>query len=203
MTKDELQAALGCTPEAAAKWCSPLANAAQAYGVTTPMRLAAWLAQVGHESGLLTITEENLRYSAEGLLRTFPKYFDATTAAACARQPERIANKVYGGRMGNGDEASGDGWRFRGRGLVQLTGRENYRNAGTALGLDLVGQPDLLMQPTAAAMSAGWFWDSRNLNPLADSGDFDKITRAINGGLNGKPERDRLYALALSALGAC
>ncbi len=201
MTPEELRRCLGCKVSDSEKWAGPITAAARAFQIDTPQRLAAWVAQVGHESGLLTILEENLRYSAEGLLKTFPRYFDECSAHVYAKNPEAIANRVYGGRMGNGYAATGDGWKYRGRGLIQITGRANYEAAGRALGLDLVGQPDLVLQPQTAAMTAGFFWESKGLSALADLGAFDKITRAINGGFNGKEDRDRLHAQARAALG--
>lgn len=199
--RKELLIAMGAGRVAAGRWNPHLEAAADCYGIDTPVRQAAWLAQVLHESGQLSIVEENLNYSAEGLLRTFPKYFNPTTAAEFAHKPERIANRVYGGRMGNGPDETGDGWRYRGRGLIQLTGKENYRAATGGLGINLVGMPEILLQDRPAAMSAGWFWESRNLNALADAGRFEDITRAINGGLIGQAERLSLWRKAKTFLG--
>ncbi|MDV9031721.1 glycoside hydrolase family 19 protein [Pseudomonas sp. RAC1] len=173
--------------------------------IDSRLRTAAFLAQVGHESGQMRNLIENLNYSAEALVRTWPTRFTAETAPAYARQPERIANRVYGGRMGNGPEASGDGWRFRGRGLIQLTGRANYRAAGQALGLPLEEQPELLEQPEHAAMSAAWWWAQHGLNELADAGRFKDIGSIINTGQpgrtpNGAAERQALYDIALRVL---
>ena len=132
----------------------------------------------------------------------FHRYFsDPATALDFGRQPQRIANRVYASRLGNGDEASGDGWRFRGRGLIQITGRENYRTCGGALGLDLEASPELLEQPPAASRSAAWFWHSRDLNRLADDGNLEAITKRINGGLTGYADRKTHYAHALKAFG--
>jgi putative chitinase len=141
-----------------------------------------------------------LNYSAEALLRVFPRHFDATQATAYARQPERIGSKVYANRMGNGDEAGGDGWHYRGRGLIQITGHDNYVACGTALGLDLIAQPELLEQPGPAARSAAWFWHRNGLNRPADARDIETITRRINGGLTGLDDRKALYAHACAAL---
>ena len=179
----------------------PLAQACAEWGIDTPLRQAAFLAQVGHESDDLNCRVENLNYSTEALLRVFPRHFDADQAAAYAHQPERIGSRVYGNRMGNGNEAGGDGWRYRGRGLIQLTGRSNYTAACIALGIDLIGQPDLLEQPSLAARSAGWFWRRNNLNAFADRGDIVSITRRINGGLIGIEDRKHHYAQACTALG--
>ncbi|MGN8259526.1 glycoside hydrolase family 19 protein [Pseudomonas sp. SMSB3] len=169
------------------------------------VRQAAFLAQVAHESGQLRNLVENLNYSAEALVRTWPSRFTAQTAAAYARQPEKIANKAYGGRMGNGPEASGDGWRFRGRGLLQVTGRSNYREAGAGLGLPLEEEPDLLEQAEHAAQSAAWWWAKNGLNQLADAGRIRDIGSIINTGQPGKTphgaaERIALYDIVLRVL---
>lgn len=202
LTTTILRAALPSTsPTNIERFTEPLANACAEFGIDTPARLAAFLSQVAHESSNLSRLVENLNYSAEGLRGVFPRYFaDPATALDFARQPQRIANRVYAARMGNGDEASGDGWRFRGRGLIQVTGRANYDACGQALGLDLLASPELLEQPGPAARSAAWFWSSRRLNGPADRGDIEAITRAINGGLNGLDDRKAQYAHALAAL---
>lgn len=177
----------------------PAFNAAMArYRIDSSVRLAAFLAQIGHESAQLTRLVENLNYSAKGLMTTWPARFDAALAAQYARQPERIAAAVYNGRMGN--TTPGDGWRYRGRGLIQVTGKTNYQKCGEALGLDLIAHPELLEQPEQAAMSAAWFWASNSLSSLADAGSFEAITRKINGGLNGQTDRLALYRRALEVL---
>ncbi|WP_374537198.1 glycoside hydrolase family 19 protein [Chitinimonas taiwanensis] len=188
-------------------------NAAMSeFGITTPPRQAAFVAQVLHESAELGRLEENLNYSAQGLADTWPGRY-AVNAKAKPRVPNplalqiqrdrvAIANHTYALRLGNGDVASGDGWRYRGRGLIQLTGRLNYGNAGAALGLDLTGNPDHLLQPVPACRSAAWFWREAGCNALADKGDFEGITRRINGGLIGLDDRKRLWARAKAALGA-
>jgi putative chitinase len=173
--------------------------------IDSRMRQAAFLAQVGHESGQLRNLVENLNYSASALVRTWPNRFNDFSAGAYARQPERIANAVYGGRMGNGEEVTGDGWRFRGRGLLQVTGRANYREAGVELGLPLEKQPELLEQPEHAAQSASWWWAKRGLNEMADAGRIRDIGSVINTGQpgrspNGASERLALYDLALRVL---
>ena len=168
------------------------------FAIVTRLRIAAFIAQVGHESGQLTRLVENLNYSAEGLMKTWPSRFDLVRATAAARKPEQIANIVYAGRMGNTEP--GDGWKYRGRGLIQITGRANYAACGEALGLDLLSKPELLELPQHAAMSAAWFWSMKDLNTLADKGDFVKITRRINGGLNGQADRQGLYDKALKVL---
>ena len=177
----------------------PVLNTAMGkYAIVTRLRVAAFIAQVGHESGQLMRLVENLNYSAEGLMKTWPSRFDLVRATAAARKPEQIANIVYAGRMGNTEP--GDGWKYRGRGLFQVTGQANYAACGEALGLDLLSKPELLELPQYAAMSAAWFWSTRGLNILADAGDFVKITRRINGGLNGQTERQALYDKALKVL---
>ena len=171
-------------------WYPALRDACQYFDIDTDTRIAAFLSQCAHESGGFVRLEENLNYSADRLLVVFPKYFrDRATALHYARQPEAIANRVYASRMGNGDESSGDGWAYRGRGLIQLTGATNYRLCGDALGVDLLSTPDLLTEYTYAASSAAWFWHDRGCNKYADSGDFEGLTRRINGGLNGLEDR--------------
>jgi putative chitinase len=173
----------------------------QEFDITTPLRAAAFLAQIAHESAQLSHLVENLNYSAGGLLKTFPKRFTQETANDYARQPERIANRVYGGRGGNGAEASGDGYRYRGRGLIQLTFRDNYRRAGKALGLPIEDQPDTVATPEVGSRTAGFYWKDNGLNTPADAGDLETITRRINGGLAGQQERLAYYERAKQALG--
>ena len=173
--------------------------------IDSRLRTAAFIAQIGHESGQLRNMVENLNYSAEALVRVWPSRFASGTAATYARQPEKIANRAYGGRMGNGPEASGDGWRYRGRGLIQLTGRDNYRAAAEALGLPLLDEPQLLEQAEHAAQSAAWWWKARGLNELADAGKISDIGSIINTGQPGRTpagaaERKAFYDIALRVL---
>jgi putative chitinase len=162
------------------------------FGIDTPLRKAHFLAQVAHESGGLQFTQENLNYSAQGLRSVFGKYFSTIEIAnTYARKPEKIANRVYASRMGNGNEASGDGWKFRGRGLIQLTGKENYQKFSDENGIDCVKNPDLLLQPEMALTSACWFWKKKNLNEFADKDDIIMITKRINGGTNGLNDRQQ------------
>lgn len=170
------------------------------YQINTKLRICTFLAQVGHESGGFKFRKENLNYSAQGLLSTFPKYFNSASAKAYARQPEKIANRVYANRMGNGSEASGDGWRYRGRGYIQLTGKNNYVAFANSLKIPLDQAIILLESVRGACLSAGWFWNSRNLNPLADAGKFDQVTQLINGGQNGQAHRRALFAKALTVI---
>lgn len=174
---------------AAATYLNGLNDACDHFQISTPRRIRYFLSQCAHESNGFRFVEENLNYGAEGLLATFPSHFDASNVNDYARQPIKIADRVYALRMGNGDEASGDGWTYRGRGLIQLTGRASYTACGAAMNLDFVETPDLLTQPYYAALSAGWFWGSRMLNKYADALDFQGATRVINGGLNGLPDR--------------
>ncbi|MBI3045969.1 MAG: glycoside hydrolase family 19 protein [Candidatus Harrisonbacteria bacterium] len=171
------------------------------FEINTPIRLAAFIAQTAHESAGYSAFLENLNYSAQALLNTWPNRFTPESAAIYARQPEKIANHVYINRLGNGDEASGDGWRYRGRGVIQTTGRINYKACGAGLGLDLITSPELLEQPLNAFRSAGLYWKSRNCNSFADSDNFTGLTKAINGGLNGLDDRKAYYARAKSVLG--
>lgn len=165
------------------------------YKIDSPVRVAAFLAQVGHESAGLKVLVENLNYSATGLAQTWPKRFRGADGKPNAlaqniqRKPELIANHVYADRLGNGPVDSGDGWKYRGRGLIQTTGKANYAKLGAAVGVDVVNDPDALLRPELACLSAGYFWDSRKLNTLADAGRFEDITRVINGGTNGLADR--------------
>lgn len=170
ITADQLNRATGCGTATATTWLEHLNGAMARFEIDTPERVAMFLAQVGHESQSLKRLVENLNYSAEGLLKTWPKRFTPAEAKQYARQPERIANSVYANRMGNGSPDSGDGYRYRGRGLIMITGYDNYAEAARALALPLVAQPELLEQRTWAEIAAGWFWQSRGLNDLADQG---------------------------------
>jgi len=167
------------------------------YGIDTPLRQRHFLAQLLHESGGFRAVRENLNYSADALMSVFGTRHFANRAEAetFARQPERIANRVYSNRMGNGNEASGDGWRFIGRGLIQTTGRNNYTAVSQALYGDnrLLTQPELLEEPRNAVESACFFWRSNNLNALADKDDIQAVTRRINGGLNGLADRQQFF----------
>jgi putative chitinase len=181
--------------------CDPLNAAMQEFGIDTPQRQAMFLAQAGHESGNFAHVEENLNYSASGLVKIFHKYFpDETSANAYAKQPEKIANRVYANRMGNGDESSGDGYRYRGRGLIQLTGKDNYDACAKALNIDLHGQPDYLETAEGACRSAAWFWSHNNLNRYADADDIVGCTKRVNGGTIGLEERTQHYESAKSVL---
>ena len=170
------------------KWLDPLNQTFAKYDINTALRQAAFIGQCQHESNNFRTLEENLHYSADGLMRTWPSRFpSADVAQQYANNPEKIANKVYAGRMGNTEE--GDGWKFHGRGLIQLTGRENYDNCGKGIGAVLADKPQLLVGPYYACMSAGWFWNKKGLNDLADKRDYPEMTKRINGGLLGLADR--------------
>ncbi|MAC47336.1 glycoside hydrolase family 19 protein [Oceanospirillum beijerinckii] len=173
------------------------------FEINTPLRVVHFLAQIAHESGSLRYVSENLNYSAKALRAVFGKYFPIDSdAEEFARQPEKIANRVYANRMGNGDEASGDGWRYHGRGLIQLTGKDNYRHFAQSVGKNTIARPDLLQtDPDLAVAAAGWYWDSRNLNAYADHDDIREITRRINGGYHGLEDRQQYLTRAKSVLG--
>lgn len=184
----------------AATWLRPLTDAMGLHAIDTPEREAMFLAQCAHESAGFKHLVENLNYSPQGLLATFPRYFTAAKAVEFAHDAERIASRVYANRNGNGDEVSGDGWRYRGRGLIQLTGRANYDRCGRSLGIDLLAEPEQLEQPLGAALSAAWYWHTDGCNELADANAFASITRRINGGNNGQAEREAWLARARAAL---
>jgi len=185
-----------CASASIAKYADLLAEFIPKYEIDTPLRQRHFLAQLLHESGGLSKVRENLNYSADGLLKTFSKYFSTTALAnQYAHHPEQIANQVYANRMGNGTVASGDGWRFIGRGLIQTTGRTNYTKTSQALFGDnrLLEQPQLLEEPRNAVESACYFWKANNLNALADRNDMVAVTRAVNGGTNGLADRQKIF----------
>jgi len=182
------------------KWLQPLEDTFAKYDISTPQRQAAFIGQCAHESGNFKTLQENLNYSAEGLMKTWPSRFPTKDVAdQYARQPAKIAGKVYNGRLGNGSEE--EAAKYLGRGLIQLTGKENYANCGNSIGADLIGNPNLLTEPEYAALSAGWFWNKKGLNALADAGDYETMTKRINGGLIGLDDRKAKIAKALSVLG--
>lgn len=172
------------------------------FDINTNLRISHFLAQVLHESGHLKYKEENLNYSAEGLRKVFPKYFPTDgLAKEYARKPEKIANRVYANRMGNGDEKSGDGAHFLGRGLIQLTGRANYSKCGKELSMDLLNNPKCIVESANNCLiTACWFWKDKGLNEYADKNDINTITKLINGGLNGISDRIKIFNLAKEVL---
>jgi putative chitinase len=189
-----------CTPALAEKWCIPLRYTCSNFDINTPERVAGFLAQVGHESGGLRFTVENLNYRADALTRVWPSRFPPGVAESYAMQPERIANRAYADRMGNGDEASGEGWAYRGRGLIQLTGKDAYAAFSLAADNNALLEPDLVAEVELAALSAGWFWSSNGLNALADAKDIVGMTKRINGGTNGLDDRQMRYSRLISCL---
>jgi len=195
MNSEQLKA-LGIGEE----WLEPLNETFEKYDISTPKRQACFIGQCMHESGGFKFLKENLNYSAAALMRTWPSRFpDMDTAEKYERNPEKIANKVYGGRMGNNEE--GDGAKYIGRGLIQLTGKENYANCGLGIGVDLLGNPDWLSNPKYASLSAGWFWNKKGLNALADAMDIETMTKRINGGSIGIADRTAKINKVLDILG--
>jgi putative chitinase len=185
------------------KWLDGLNATFEKYEINTPLRQAAFIGQCGHESASFKMLEENLNYSAKGLMATWPSRFhEIDVAEKYERNPEMIANKVYGGRADLGNTEDGDGWRFHGRGLIQLTGRSNYTVCGLALGKPFAEHPELLLDPENACLSAGWFWNKRGLNALADNEDWATITKRINGGNIGLSDRIERIHKAMDILGA-
>jgi putative chitinase len=184
MTADELTA-LGID----AKWLDALNDTFARFEINTPQRQAAFIGQCQHESDNFRVLEENLHYSATGLMNTWPSRFNSDNVAKYEKQPELIANKVYAGRMGNGNEETGDGWKYHGRGLIQLTGKDNYTLCGDALTLDLINNPEQVLTPEVACLSAGWFWRKHGLNELAEAAQYELMTKRINGGTLGLDDR--------------
>mgnify|MGYP003348101913 FL=1 len=186
-------------------WHKALSQLLPEYEINTPQRTAAFIAQCAHESGSFMFLKENLNYKPESLVRVFGKYFDLPTAQAYCAKPnkqEAIANRVYANRMGNGDEASGDGWRFAGKGLIQLTGRTNYTWFAASLGISVEEASEYLQTFEGAAQSACWFWETNNLNQYADSGDILTMTKKINGGTIGLADRQKHYEEFKHIMGA-
>lgn len=184
-------------------WHAGLVEILPQYEINNVARVAAFIAQTAHESGGYTLLEENLNYGAKGLRGIFGKYFPTDEmAAAYERQPQKIANRVYSSRMGNGDEASGEGWKFRGRGLIQLTGKSNYTQCSQDMFSDstLVDNPDVLLDPFYAIHSGCWFWTKNSLNVQADAQDIKMMTKKINGGFIGLEDRIHHYNHAIEIL---
>jgi len=183
-------------------WYHALEQALPDYDINTPQRVAAFMAQCAHESGGFRALKENLNYKAASLRRVFPKYFPTDDlATAYAGKQEMIANRVYGGRMGNGDEHSGDGYRYCGRGLIQLTGKSNYQAFADSIETPIEDLPEYLATFEGAVQSACWFWESNNLNQFADKGDILTMTKRINGGTIGLEDRKAHYEHALHVMG--
>ena len=184
-------------------WHSALSQLLPDYGIDTEQRIAAFVAQCAHESGEFTMIKENLNYRWESLRRTFPKYFPTDELAKqFAQKPEAIANKVYANRMGNGDEASGDGYRYSGRGLIQLTGKDNYFWFAESISISPEEASEYMATFEGASQSACWFWETNNLNQWADNDDILTLTKRINGGTIGLEDRIKHYEHAKHVLGA-
>jgi putative chitinase len=187
-------------PEFYSLWAGLFSEILPKSGIDTRLRIAAFVSQCAHESAEFTHLSENLNYSAQDLLDTWPSRFTASSAPLFARKPESIANHVYSNRNGNGPESSGDGWNYRGRGIIQITGRANYRTIGDAINIDIEGLPHLAELPEVAIKVACAYFQINSLNRHADVGDVIKLTRAINGGLNGLKDRQNYYNRAMVAL---
>lgn len=194
---EQLQKICTSTPKATLeKFIKPLNTTLKKYNINTTNRISAFIAQVAHESGNFVFMKENLNYSAEALLKVFPRHFpNESLAKSYARNPERIANRAYANRMGNGPESSGDGFKFCGRGLIQLTGRNNYQAFAEDFKMTIDEAIQYLETPEGATMSAGWFWDNSDLNRFADTDEIVLISKRINGGTNGLQERVKYYNL--------
>jgi putative chitinase len=202
LTKEQLKQLLPKNPYIN-QWHNALSQLLPDYEINTAKRIASFVAQCAHESGSFVFLTENLNYKAESLMKVFPKYFkDMATAKAYEKQPEKIANKIYADRMGNGNEASGDGWRYRGRGLIQLTGKTNYTWFAASLEISPEEAAEYTQTFEGAAQSACWFWETNKLNQFADSGDIVTMTKRINGGTIGLDDRIKHYEHALHVLGA-
>jgi putative chitinase len=211
ITPQIVSAGTGAPLSRATQWIAPLQTACDRFGIDTPLRVAAWLAQCGHESAGLARTAESFDYSVAALPVMFRRITPAL-ASTLGRQPgertvpverqARIANIAYANQYGNGDSTTGDGWAFRGAGLIQLTFRDNFEACGTDLSLDLVGEPDRVRSdPALAALTSAWFWSTKGLNVLADAGSMDSITKRINPAMLGASHRKALYATAKQAMG--
>jgi putative chitinase len=207
--------AAGVSKELAERWLPHVQAAFDRFNINTERQVAAWIAQCAHESAGFKMLTENLNYSADTMAVVWPSRFAVLGpdkkpvkvkgknqpnkfALALHRQPEAIANTVYANRMANGNIESGEGWKYRGRGLKQLTGKDNYTRCGQGLNMDLVGNPDLLLTPEGASMSAAWFWSTNKCGPIADSGDFVALTKKINGGTIGLEDRQKRYKAVLA-----
>lgn len=178
------------TPQLLTEMASQIGGLFQQFGITTPLRTQFFLAQVGHESGGGTVKDENMNYRAARIREVWPTRFPTVSSAEpFAHQPEKLANRVYSNRMGNGPPESGDGFRYRGRGLIQITGREGYDNVGRRAGLDLLSSPELAFEPKHALLIACAFWKWKDLNAVCDTGNFVSVTRRINGGTVGLEDR--------------
>lgn len=187
------------TQELADKWVNALNETCQEFAIDSPYRIAGFLSNVAHESAGFKFVSENLNYSAASLMRVWSQRFPTVEIAQrYAMQPEKIANRAYADRMGNGDESSGDGWKYRGRGLIQLTGKNNYVAYSLACDNEALQKPDIVAEPKYAAESAGWFWSVNRLNQLADNQDVVGMAKRINGGTHGLDDRQMKYSQVMS-----
>ena len=201
-TREQLKEMIPRNPYVS-QWYEAISSILPEYEINTPQRVAAFLAQCAHESGGFVFLKENLNYKAPSLRKVFSKYFqDDATAIAYANKPEKIANRVYANRMGNGDESSGDGWRYCGRGLIQLTGKDNYTFFAASLDIPVEEASEYLQTFEGAVQSACFFWEQNSLNKWADSGDILTLTKRINGGTIGLEDRIKHYEHALHIFGA-
>lgn len=199
MTPEALCLATGCGQAAAERFAGPITQAMHEFRIREPEQQAHFLAQIAHESALFERLVENLNYSWQALMRTWPSRFPSESfAKQYHRQPEKIANYVYASRLGNGPPSSGDGWKYRGRSLIQTTGRYNYARTSNGIGVDVVSEPDRMTQPITAARASAWFWMDRECSELV--GDVHALTLRINGGLHGLNERIALTRRAMSAM---
>lgn len=202
ITEQQLQQIIGRN-EYMEYWCEALNKILPEYEINTPHRWAAFIAQCAHESGNFKFLQENLNYKAESLCRVWPRYFPSLDVARqYAHKPEKIANRAYANRMGNGPEESGDGWRYCGRGLIQLTGKSNYKAFADSIETSLEETAEYLHTFEGSIQSACWFWESNNLNKWADAGDIKTMTKVINGGYLGLEDRIKHYEHALHVFGA-
>jgi putative chitinase len=202
ITREQLQSCIGNNPYLD-YWVHALNEILPDYEINTPQRVAAFIAQCAHESGGFKFLTENLNYRAVTLRKLFSKYFPTDALAQeYEKKPEKIANRIYGGRMGNGPEESGDGFRYCGRGLIQLTGKANYQNFADSIETSVEEVSEYLQTFEGAVQSACWFWESMNLNALADAGDIRMMTKKINGGFIGLEDREKHYHHALHVFGA-
>lgn len=203
MTKQQLQAIMPtATPELIDRYYQPILDKTSAAEINTPLRLAHFLTQIGHETGDMHAVSENLNYSSAGLISTWPTLFNVTNAGNYAHKPELIANRAYGGRYGNGPEVSGDGWKYRGRGFIQTTFKGNYLAFEKATGIAVVLNPDVVAtNPDICVMTATYFWTSHGLNAIADRDDLKSLRHIVNGGLIGLDDCARRLAVAKQVLG--
>jgi len=200
--KEHLREMIGANPYLD-YWYNALHQILPAYDINTPERVGAFMAQCAHESGYFKFLKENLNYRAESLMKTWPRHFPTMEIAKqYERQPQKIANRAYANRMGNGDEASGDGWRYLGRGLIQLTGKENYSWFAASIETPVEEMPEYLQTFEGAVQSACWFWDQNGLNKFADSRDIKTMSKRINGGTIGLDDRIQKYNKYLTIVGA-